>query len=872
MLHAPSAFVAILFLLFATLLSFGCDIAPAEMDVPRAREVIRQRANLSNIGLPTTNNPPVQKTCLPGPDGLCVTEAGLECLMKRACTYDGKCLVGDDGECRSAPHFIPPWCEVGSCVFDKKTGSWKRIEVSEALPYDCDADDADSIRACQAFDWKACAKNALFGGDCPTFGQSYCLEQPRCRKAGLCTHVVETRHGRTRQRCTIKKDEDCARSSRCEDEGACAFKSKRCRVETTEHCEQARVCTEEGRCRPWDGKCQATEAGCANSIGCKEDGRCYLHYNQRYEGDMSARCIREPSVAFADRCAWECTEAGECEKEDGRCQVGENAHCAQSNACVEYGGCALVIGKHGTRRCRPSAPNHCLESAKCKESGACHLNRETNLCKRDDRGCRASRQCAVEGKCSLGANACEARSEKDCKASQRCREEGRCKLDPGRNICIKSARTPDVLCTMSKKCSEEGRCVANAAHTDCVVADLAYCEAAFSACTQPGAGVPVCEIEAGACALTQSFCDSPKYCKGAGAVCEPYPLQPNQRELCRVTALDCTRTEECSRYGRCREQNGRCVVDEKACKMSPRCKADGLCDFDSRSYSCVGHTDAFCREQRACKEEGRCVAADEESDFDDGCQAMLDRDCAASRACKERGACHVWAGRCVTKEEIPYECKDGKVLIDGACRRPAGYNCKRGKECKDFKQCEGTRQLLCTADGVCSKQKYTLCEAARGSDCVGALVCTDSYDEPGGTPGCSSRETKCERPGDCKVMEGGWSSTAHCSDLESVSRGCVPASACELTDGWCRRQPDCATEGHCGLAVSGTKGGDWLHCRATREEHCQRSEACKVRGDCALVLVSVLYACGPTRQEHCQNSELCETEGRCTFDGAGCSR
>lgn len=889
-LRAP-ALILLVFLFVGTHL-LGCDaIAPSiqgeDTSATSLPFVTTLPPSASSVGggrllaSPNTTQAQTNVPCVRGPEGACLTAAGLRCLMSKACRADGLCLANEDGSaCVSAPHFKPTQCAFGWCEYVEAERRWKPSspDAGRAIGFNCDRDTPDMLEACAARDWASCALGALSDGECPTFGQVYCREQEGCKTRGRCTHFTKKYPSGLNQGCKIAGDDDCRGSDACSGEGKCAFSSYGgCIPKSAEHCANSLACKEQGRCLYKDRKCVATPEACAASTGCKEEGRCLFATFDGYK----RVCLRPPEVPYDDVCLESCLDAGECTHKS-YCRVENSAQCAQSAACRERGACAAVTRKAGPKAtylsCLATTKNHCEQSAGCKERGLCKL--AGGYCQLDARGCRMSELCTKQGKCHFDKSSgqCVARSSADCEASLGCKDDGICKLDPAGRLCTSLPRSPDVFCAMSAACSEQGRCVSDEEGSACVAVDLAYCEAAFDVCKQRFSdGAPVCKIENGACALEPSFCRSPVYCKGPGAVCKPYELtSKRQTSLCEVVSFDCTETEECKRSGRCLAEGDACLVNEDACKISPRCKSDGLCEFDSSTYECKGHRDAYCREQSACKEEGRCSSVVDYDTDETSCGAKLDRDCEASSLCKDDGKCKAWRGSCVSEDAIAEsdgDCADGQVRIDGGCRYPTGTSCKKTEFCKERGQCKASKPMrVCSDDGVCSKRKYIQCEVPAGSSCVGASACTNAYyDRWASHMTCDSFETRCEKPGDCVVSRSGWGSVSHCSFPELSMGSCQPASVCVLADRWCQRQPPCKERGECELVSNGTKGGDWLECRATEESHCAKSDACRERGDCALTLVSVLYDCGPTKQEHCQKSALCKEENRCTFDGAGCS-
>ena len=777
---------------------------------------------------------------------------------------------------------MPERCEPNRCEFIESESAWRERAVVEGQSggFDCSVQTPEAVKACSVRDWTSCASHSFSGSDCMTFGQVYCQELVLCKERGYCTHYAEKRGERVFQGCKIASDGDCARSERCLTEGACGFVPARgCLPTSSDHCAKSLDCEERGLCHFTDNRCLATPESCASSRGCKEEGRC-LSVSVGVDGSA---CIKPPDVPYDAICLDECIEFGRCKHTGGgRCVIENNEQCAQSKACSERGQCVLVERKSSGMSyysvCRATRQNHCEESGECETFGRCSLYE--GFCVGDESGCRGAVVCKRDGKCSPAASKgpCVVRSESDCEASLGCNESGECAFDPARGTCTGRDQPADVLCAMSTMCEQLGRCTFSQESSSCVVPDLAYCEAIFDVCKQRlRDGSPMCKIENGDCVLSPKVCRSPVYCKGPGAVCKPRDLIPKeQTEFCKVVSLDCSKTEACQKTGACLAQDGVCLAGKEACESSPRCKSDGLCEFDSSTYECKGHRDAYCREQSACKEEGRCSSVVDYDTDETSCGAKLDRDCEASSLCKDDGKCKAWRGSCVSEDAIAEsdgDCADGQVRIDGGCRYPTGTSCKKTEFCKERGQCKASKPMrVCSDDGVCSKQKYVQCEVPAGSSCVGASACSTAYpDRWASHMTCDAFDTPCEKPGDCVVSRTGWGSTSHCSFAELSMGTCQPASVCVLTDRWCRRQPSCKERGECELVSNGTKGGDWLECRATEESHCAKSDACRERGDCALTLVSVLYDCGPTKQEHCQKSALCKEENRCTFDGAGCS-
>ena len=369
----------------------------------------------------------------------------------------------------------------------------------------------------------ACVENR-----CRDFA-SYCRDDARCRREGLCTPGVET--------CIAASDEDCRGSTECADAAKCTARDGNCVVATTADCAQSDLCRLAARCTIARGICAPTsDADCRVSDLCRLQGACHL--------DGNGEC----SAANADDCrrSRACRRDGGCSVLRGFCAATSDEDCANSERCKQYGacfaregrcdrGCAKGLGCRVSGACTESdgqciatSEDDCHNSRICRKMGECTLvasrTRDRKLCAIDsDADCRRSERCTDDGACTLVGGHCLAKFEEDCQASKGCKASGRCTILEltGGAICHVGT---DADCERSSLCSVEGRCMESKSR--CVARGAGACKQSL-ACRESGLCSFLGDEEGGTCFA--------------------------------ATDADCLASGDCKRFGHCAQERGVCV-------------------------------------------------------------------------------------------------------------------------------------------------------------------------------------------------------------------------------------------------------------------------------------------------------------------------
>jgi hypothetical protein len=256
---------------------------------------------------------------------------------------------------------------------------------------------------------------------------------------------------------------------------------------------------------------------------------------------------------------------------------------------------------------RAATAAECRRAEWCRESGRCDAiespyNSHGWMCgATSDEDCRASLDCAKEGRCNARDGSCAAVSDADCARSQACAKEGRCLA--GQRDWSSSCITDSAHCRAIPACAAEGLCTVTVANPYCHAETPADC-ATSAACRERGA----CTPREGKCAVTLDG--------------------------------DCERSAVCRDHGACAAMNGACVtLETAACRTRDACPFWGRCtSVDGR---CIAGSTAECRDSIACEREGLCTLKD------GACAAVSAVDCGKSQACHEEQRCRAFAGRCV---------------------------------------------------------------------------------------------------------------------------------------------------------------------------------------------------------------------------------
>jgi hypothetical protein len=248
---------------------------------------------------------------------------------------------------------------------------------------------------------------------------------------------------------------------------------------------------------------------------------------------------------------------------------------------------------------------------------------------------------------------------------------------------------------------------------------------------------------------------------------------PRAGEL-HVCVVPCHQnTTDCGAYGRCREENGVCVVTEEGCRASRNCLSRGDCTPDAESARCIAAHDGDCQQSQTCRVEGRCVAAHQSclARCPDG---TLDTECLEARTscqdapeCKDHGACTIQHGRCVVGSDA--DCRGSRACSDrgqcaylapfgmGHCHVPSAAACRQATACRDDGRCTLFRDD--TGQGVCRVHTPADCRGSRGCRERGACTPIEGgpieglHCLPGSSDDCR-RSALCQRDGRCRMVNG----------------------------------------------------------------------------------------------------------------------
>jgi hypothetical protein len=290
------------------------------------------------------------------------------------------------------------------------------------------------------------------------------------------------------------------------------------------------------------------------------------------------------------------------------------------------------------------------------------------------------------------------------------------------------------------------------------------------------------------------------------------------------------------------------------CRDNADCPPDLVCDRGHRGQPGT-HCMDVCAAGRACSGDGQCQS------HNGGCVATTERDCQKSFGCEQSGRCVLSEGACVVSQE---SCQKS-----GGCRQRGLCIAKEGACVTNEEVCQASTK--CTHHGLCS-MRAGACEATSNEDCErsvecqnnGACVVSHGLCAVGADAGCRL-SAQCRKYGKCRGSEG------QC--VAGTDEDCLASEQCQLTGACSRSGTSCSlrtAEGCAGSLRCRQSGACRLHpngaCVVGEAVDCERSEACKSHGLCALG--SRECKAGPT--EACRRSTRCETEGLCTLDGGRC--
>lgn len=290
----------------------------------------------------------------------------------------------------------------------------------------------------------------------------------------------------------------------------------------------------------------AADEGCRLGSSCEKQGRCsYV--------DGACRVAKDEDCGRSEICQ----ECGLCRAAGRRCVARSEADCRASHHCWNFGQCALVEG-----RCVATSDVDCAACWECKIWGHCVA--EGGVCVTDSEGCRRSRQCTTDGRCTSRDGECLAGADEDCKASQICHEDDRCTA------------------------SVEGDCIRRprgAVHAD-------------GGSDGGGAAGP----------STEQLSSEPMNCLILHC---PFDGRCTERpgQCVAASDRDCRQGRICREGGKCRANDGQCVAglpSSSDCRASTECAALGRCQAEGPC--CVVGSGEDCRRSAMCREGGRCQA------------------------------------------------------------------------------------------------------------------------------------------------------------------------------------------------------------------------------------------------------------------------
>lgn len=357
--------------------------------------------------------------CTATPEGRCMLRKSEDC-PREACAVDGRCTKDDDDILCSA-HTDADCKQSYACRAEGRcmalgggcSGPGTPRENTCRGSLECLLDgrcELGAFGSCEATSDADCAASQACAerGECKAIGgyckaeHKHCADTDACRVHGNCE---DDELG-----CRAGKDADCAKSTRCKDEGACKKIGNQC---AKDDCSTTFMCRAYGLCGKAKGECAAVTAeGCKASMGCRERGQCAVGENLCVAGQDSD-CANTPG----------CKLSGRCSVKNGNCAAVTAKDCAASPECTIHGRCTPSEG-----RCVVGSNADCERALVCSAKGNCIADRSICRAPSDDARCRAQPECAALGQCKWAGYSCVAASDADCKASEVCKARGYCVL------------------------------------------------------------------------------------------------------------------------------------------------------------------------------------------------------------------------------------------------------------------------------------------------------------------------------------------------------------------------------------------------------------------------------------------------------------
>ena len=727
-----------------------------------------------------------------------------------------------DEECQSPEDCQPGACDVASCVAGEcavvpaddgvecdagddlcAAGGQCVAGACEALPIDCDDDDACTTDGCDAATG-ACVHAAVDGCDCTT--DAHCvdlLEPGPCLLATCVLGLCELTPLADGLACTTDalEADACAAGGLCDD-GICAAVAVSCddgQPCTQDACDPEAGCTHEPVAEGTQCLTDAVAAGV-----CVDGGACLV-----------GQCVGVPVQCPGD--GDDCTD-DVCDPASGACVYAEiagcEAPCQTDSECAAVmalgpcdvavcaaGQCAKTAGADGAPCSSPA-----IEADACLDGGTCLGGACAGLPVDCDDGepctqdwCDPATGCATTPE-SDGMGCVTGAIEDDpCAVSGIC-SDGECGPMP-------------VVCDDGNPCTSD-TCTPGSGCAASAIADGAACSTASiaaDACAQGG------QCLSGACSAVPVLCDDGNPC--TADACDPASgcVEPPVSDGVPCTT-DAVAAAPCAAGGVCAA--GACTVKPLVCEDDGNPCTDDLCDpaADACAHPPIAGCELPCQTDDECAgkvtpgpcgaavcQGGECAVAP----AGDG-QACTTPSIEAD-ACVADGACQ--GGACVAAAVV---CDDGNPCTTDGCDPASG----------------------CTAAAVvgamsCSTAAIAAAACVDGGQCVAgqceaiAVECADDGD-PCTKDFCDLGQDACVHP--------------------AIS-GCVPPCASDL---------DCASEpaGPCEQAVC--QAGTCVVAPLANDTACTSgaiaADACASGGTC------VAGACAPVAIE-CDDGNPCTTDG-----------
>lgn len=288
------------------------------------------------------------------------------------------------------------------------------------------------------------------------------------------------------------------------------------------------------------------------------------------------------------------------------------------------------------------------------------------------------------------------------------------------------------------------------------------------------------------------------------------------------------------------------------------CSTGGRCS--AVDGECRAKTETDCAFTEACVLWGHCSAVD------GSCVSARDEDCAASRACRVLGRCHALGGACRSADHLALPEEEYAVMTGEG----VPTTLRSGSEIRDeIQRCRGLHE--CNADGRCDVSATGECVVGSDEDCRSASACTARgacrrwTDNQSAECSASCADTTfCKQHGRCTPMTAGLCGSGQARDCER-SEACRLDGRCALIDGVCQATAEicakwdgCSFDGRCSVVAG--------ECRLTQGS-CGQTIPCAKLGACSAS--TEFEGCGVGSHTDCAQSEVCGKYGWCRAVGVG---